>query len=249
MGLLGIRRLIQLGLVALVALAAWLFDAHPVWAVVVVLPALAIAIFQLVDQRGRSRLLKAGLRCDLAALEKCATKGVFVVRFQASIALIHHGGFDRAPARIFCSCGLCEKDALDHELEALRQIVRLAWTGRAKEAQAQASKQELFDPKLSVFMREIVTELRLITRLVTLALSSTPDDAVDAPLFGNEFSQLTDARWPSLRWPLRLAAAAEARLRGNPEAARSYLVGMPAWPERSHLERARQELIVSLAAP
>jgi len=209
--------------------------------------ALAWALFFWTATRAIRRVNEAGLRCDLDALERLARHGSLLVRAEAMFVFVHHGGFERASARaLLCTCGACAKDQLDEELDGIRRRVALAWSGAARPVPSKALVRGLRGGALTRPMNVMIIEWRLATERIIRALSAgagdrEPSPSPDLPL------QAIEARWPSLRWPSRLAIAIEAVARGQPEVARRQLVGMPSWPDGSRLEQARRETLALLA--
>lgn len=239
------QRLVQLGLVVLVIAGAWQLTRNPAIGVALLIPVGLAALAHLRTRLSTAQLISAAQRNDVAALEACATRGSILIRGQALVAFIHHGGFEKDELRTLCMCGTCEKDALDKELDVVRQALRLAWTGHPHDGLSLAIKEEGFAPTLSPLMHQWVGEVRAISTSFCILLSARSDEEPPGKAFDDLVAQLAQG-WPALRWPFRLALATAAATRGNRVAARAHLAGMPAWPEHSRLERARRELVTSL---
>jgi hypothetical protein len=110
---------------------------------------------------------------------------------------------------------------------------------------AEALIRGLGDGALSRPLNEMIMEWRLITHLMRHALSAGAQDREASPYPGITLEKAIEPRWPSLRWPARLAMAVEAAACGKPEVARRYLEGMPSWPEGSRMEETRRELLAT----
>ena len=240
------RRLLLGLLVALVALGGWLMPRHPLLAAVVVAAVVALGVFQWRVQRAARRLTDAGLRCDLDALERSATGPM---RILANIALVHHGAGMRSLVSL-CTCGECDKDWFDTELEYVARISRAAWSGRGKEAYDLAMRQDPSCKDVPPPFVEAVMPLRLVNLLVSYAAAVDDEASPDErPLeWVDTIVSLAETSWPALRWPVRLAAARDAAARGDHSVVQRRLEQMPAWPDGSPLERVRQRLLAQVSA-
>lgn len=246
MTLQNLRRVGALVLIALVAIAGWQFSRHPVFAAIVLAVVGSVGILQWRSLAAFRLVREAGLRCDVATLTELATRGSQLSRVHAIVAATHHGSVDAVPPAM-CTCGRCEKDLFDTEVETIRRIVRLAWGGFGVKAYDLAREQELDDPKLRAPYREVITTFRIMTRLVSYAGAASEEPSSDGSASSPHWFELSvkaiEVGSPALRWPARLAAAREAASRGDHAAAKSLLDGMPAWPEGSMLEARRRELL------
>ncbi len=242
MALHNLRRVIFLGLLLAAAFAGWLMPRAPLAAGVLLVLLAAVALFQWRTVSLERRVVAAGLRCDLGALDALVTRGGVLARLHGGVVLFHHGGFERELPSL-CSCGSCEKDALDREIDAARRVAKLSWQGDAELAYRLATDDEMWDEHCPPTLREFVGRVRLMNRVVSYAAL-----AQHAPLSDEErdvFSNLlgfVETQWPALRWPARLAAAREAASRADDAGAREHLLGMPNWPDGSALQRVRRDL-------
>ena len=149
-----------------------------------------------------------------------------------------------------CTCGECDKDWFDTELEYVARIVRAAWNGRGKEAYDLAMRQDPSCKDVPPLFVEAVMPLRLVNRLVGYA-AAVEDEASpeERPVTWVEtIVALAETSLPALRWPVRLAAARDAAARGDRSVVRPRLEQMPAWPDGSPLERARQRLLTQVSS-
>jgi hypothetical protein len=238
----GLRRVGVAVLFVVVAAAAWLLERQPVVAAILLalVAAAAFAVWYL--RRGERRVIAAGLRCDLDAIERSAAESA--ARIIATIALVHHGGFARARTPL-CTCGGCENDTMDAELERIARIVRAAYEENGARAYELARELDAEGRDVPRILAEIVTPVRLLTRLVAYAAAVEEDAAgIAMPVAWVELVvKLADVSWPMVRWPIRLAAAREAAARGDLARTKHYLVDLPAWPEGTPLERVRRRLL------
>jgi hypothetical protein len=198
-----------------------------------------------VVRRARAKLVDAALRCDLPALAALSERGSLTTRFHATSALFHHGGFHR-PTPSACTCGQCEKDEWEKELDLTKRVTRLAWEGRADEALSLAWDTPALVPGV---MGQAMTEIRIVNRFIVLKLDPESSRKVKLPSeWFDQVLSMADQGMPWVRWPMRLAAAIEAVRRDDEAAARKLTEGMPSWPEGSPLEDARRELALRLVA-
>lgn len=225
-----------------VALAAWQVERRPVVAVVLLLLVAAATFIVWWVSRAERKLVDAALRCDLDSLEAFARAGS--TRLAGTMALIHHGGFARARTSL-CTCGECENDVMDDELERTARIVRAAYEGRGEQAHALAEELDLECPGIPKVFFTHVSQLRLLTRFVAIAaaVEDGGPDALPRPSWFDMVVEASDTAWPILRWPTRLAAARDAAARGERERAAKFLSGMPSWPEGTPLERVRRRIL------
>lgn len=237
-----LRRLAIVALFVTVALAAWLLERRPVVAVVLLLLVAAATFAVWWVRRAERKLTDAALRCDLDTLEAFSRAGSS--RLLGTMALIHHGGFARARTSL-CTCGECENDVMDDELERTARIVRAAYEGRGEQAHALAEELDLDCPGIPKVLFGHVSQLRLLTRFVAIAaaVEDAGPDGLPRPTWFDLVVEASDSAWPILRWPTRLAAARDAAARGERERTAKYLEGMPAWPEGTPLERVRRRLL------
>lgn len=215
-----------------VAAGAWLL-----------VPPVALVGLVVAARSGSRRILAAARRCDLASLEGLAREGPLLSRLHATLAFLHHGGFDHDEVRPLCTCGTCERDALEVELDDVRQTLRLAWAGHTQRALQRVQGARARVPRVPNGLGGFVQEARAITSAVCVLLAAAEEGGARSLPFGDLARTLERTAY---RWPVQLALAAEAAGRGKPMVARKYLEGMPSWPAGSRLEQARARLLARL---
>lgn len=209
------------------------------WGLPLALVALAAIAFRVVVRRQFAALLEATERNDLDALEAMARSEASTHRLPAILAFLHHGGFDRDEARVFCDCGACDRENVEEELDEVRHALRLAWSGHAPRALQRVRQLRAKSPKVCRTLKGFVEDARATTATVCVALALAARPGDDRGFLSRVLPRVESTAY---RWPVRLAAALEAEARNQPMLAREYLKGMPAWPRGSRLEQARAAL-------
>jgi hypothetical protein len=242
-----LRLLKVIALVAVAAAAAWTLPRHPIAGVPLLVLLLFLASLDARNHLVARRVVAAGLRCDLDALDALARKKAFFGRLAALVTWLHHGGFDRPPAALGGAF-----ETIDAELDVTRRVLQLAWTTSGNEAlELTLSSQPIPDATIPPVCVELFVPLRLINRIISHAAdvsAQPPPEGEERPAWFAGGLEVAQSVWPSLRWPLRLAAAREALARGDRASAGRDLEGMPTWPEGSSLERVRRALVNEVAA-
>ena len=234
-----LRRMLIALWVLSVALSAWLLPRHPIAGMCILAVAAALALWRWRTDRAMDRIVAAATRCDLDELERVARSG-HQLSWYAKLVFVHHGGFEASKLRS-CTCGQCEKDWMDRELDLLARRVKLAWEGSGPVVDASHGALAGGLTDCPPFWKTMAIEWRLMTMLTGRALvNEAPPPGLDLE------SAVEGTRWAALRWPARLALAVGANARGDRSAAQRLIEGMPTWKEGSPLERAKRELVSAL---
>ena len=231
--------LLRLAVAAALVTSVVSFRSHPVVSFVTFAVGSLAAAGALFTRRNMKALARAALANDLDALAALASGPELNARLFGQLALAHHGRY-LSEERVFpCTCGTCEKDALEEEIDVARRLTRLVWTGRAADVVKLAGgrvREQGTNGALSALLHASILPYRGATLALAVALDPAEIEGID----GAELAMEVAKSLPLVKWPLTLAAAKRRARDGHLEAARQLLAGMPAWPKGSPLETERQ---------